>query len=73
MHLDTWQEGQAVELGADFLELVRKKGYSMLHLIPEEGYQRGLKQLEDTLEHGTIHAQKAGYTLVWLRVKSLAG
>jgi ubiquinone/menaquinone biosynthesis C-methylase UbiE len=27
--------GEAIELGADFLELVRKKGYSMLHLLTE--------------------------------------
>lgn len=57
--------GDAVELGADFLELARKKGYSMLHLLTEAEYQAGLSKLEIALRHGSIRAWAAGETLVW--------
>ncbi|HSK87794.1 MAG TPA: class I SAM-dependent methyltransferase [Anaerolineales bacterium] len=58
-------EGEAMAVGADFLELVRKKGYSMLHLLTEQEYQTGLSKLEDALQNGHIQAQAAGETLVW--------
>jgi hypothetical protein len=58
-------EGDAVALDKDYLELVRKKGYSMLHLITEEEYQAGLSLLENTLQNGNIQASAAGETLVW--------
>lgn len=59
-------EGAEVALDASFLELVQKKGYSMLHLISEEEYGQGLRKLEDALQHGPIQAKAAGTTLVWL-------
>jgi SAM-dependent methyltransferase len=62
---ETLFAGQAIELGADFLELVRKKGYSMLHLLTEEEYQSGLQGLEQALQNGPIPARMAGETLVW--------
>lgn len=62
-------EGEAVDLGADFLELARKKGYSMLHLLTEEEYQIGLRKLENTLQSGSIRAKAAGETLVWFTKK----
>lgn len=58
-------KGQAVELGAGFLELVRKKGYSMLHLLTEQEYQTGLAKLGTALQNGSIQAEAAGETLVW--------
>ncbi len=58
-------EGQDIEVGVDFLELVRKKGYSMLHLLSEEEYHTGLSKLESALQHGPIQARMAGETLVW--------
>jgi hypothetical protein len=58
-------EGEAVELGADYLELIRKKGYSMLHLLSESEYQSGLRQLENMLRNGPVKAHSAGETLVW--------
>lgn len=58
-------EEEPVELGAGFLELVRKKGYSMLHLLTEQEYQSGLSQLESALQNGPIQARMAGETLVW--------
>ncbi|RPI93540.1 MAG: class I SAM-dependent methyltransferase [Chloroflexi bacterium] len=58
-------EGEAIGLGADFLELARKKGYSMLHLLTEAEYQIGLSKLESALQNGPIQAMMAGETLVW--------
>jgi ubiquinone/menaquinone biosynthesis C-methylase UbiE len=63
----TLQEQVPTLLGMDFLELVRKKGYSMLHLISDSAYVRGLKQLELALQHGDIEATQAGSTLIWLQ------
>ena len=58
-------EDDVIELGADYLELVRKKGYSMLHLLPEPEYQVGLSNLENALQNGPIKARSAGETLMW--------
>ncbi|MGE5776740.1 MAG: class I SAM-dependent methyltransferase [Chloroflexota bacterium] len=60
-------EGEALELDAAYLELVRKKGWSMLHLLSEEEYQTGLRKLEEALQHGPLPARMAGETLVWFR------
>ena len=59
-------EGEQLKVGAEFLELVRKKGYSMLHLLPEHKYRVGLHALEDALRNGPIIVKSAGETLVWL-------
>ncbi len=61
-------ENEEVELGPDFLELVKKKGFSMLHLISDEAYNKGLKRLEITLKAGPIRAKSAGETLIWFMV-----
>jgi ubiquinone/menaquinone biosynthesis C-methylase UbiE len=58
-------DDEIIEVGADYLELVRKRGYSMLRLLPESEYQQGLRQLEDVLQDGPVTAQSAGETLVW--------
>lgn len=58
-------EDEVVELGAGFLELARKKGYSMLHLLTEQEYQTGLSKLESALQNGPLQARAAGETLVW--------
>jgi SAM-dependent methyltransferase len=58
-------ERETVELGAGFLELVRKKGYSMLHLLPEQEYRTGLAKLDTALQNGSLQARAAGETLVW--------
>jgi len=54
-----------IELGESYLELVRKKGYSMLHLISDEEYQAGLRKLEQAMRVGPITVQPSGGTLVW--------
>jgi ubiquinone/menaquinone biosynthesis C-methylase UbiE len=58
--------GEETELDSRFLELAKKKGYSMLHLISDEEYQTGLQKLEEELQHGNIKAKTSGETLVWL-------
>jgi len=63
-------EGDPVELGDDFLALVQKKGYSMLHLISDDEYAAGLRDLETQLAHGPITLPSAGNTLVWLGLTS---
>ncbi|MCP4542729.1 MAG: methyltransferase domain-containing protein [Chloroflexi bacterium] len=57
----------AVDLDKAYLELVRKKGYSMLHLISDDEYQAGLRALESALKDGPVHARMAGETLVWFK------
>ena len=54
-----------LELDANYLELVRKRGYSMLHLISDDEYQAGLGKLESALGNGPVTAQPSGATLVW--------
>ncbi len=58
-------EGEAIELGAEYLELVRKKGFSMLHLLAEDEYKSGLNKLESALQNGPLQARMAGETLIW--------
>lgn len=60
-------EGREIEIGPDYLELVRKKGYSMLHLISDEAYAAGLAALEVALRDGPVKTRTAGETLVWLQ------
>ncbi len=62
-------EVKTVELGSDFLELVMKKGYSMLHLISDKEYQHGLKVLKSALEKGPLKLKAAGETLIWFMNK----
>ncbi|MBN1315497.1 MAG: methyltransferase domain-containing protein [Anaerolineales bacterium] len=66
MRQDILFDDHWIEIGQDYLELVRKKGYSMLHLITEREYQSGLKDLENVLQNGPIKVKPAGETLVWL-------
>jgi ubiquinone/menaquinone biosynthesis C-methylase UbiE len=54
-----------IELDTSFLELIRKKGYSMLHLISDPEYRAGLRKLERALESGPLNVQPSGETLVW--------
>lgn len=57
--------GYDIELGFDYLELVRKKGYSMLHLISDGEHAQGVQALEQRLQTGPFRAKAAGESLVW--------
>jgi ubiquinone/menaquinone biosynthesis C-methylase UbiE len=62
---------EPIELGAGYLELIQKKGYSMLHLLPEHDYQIGLNNLEIALQNGPVQARSAGETLIWFMKESI--
>lgn len=68
--IDVLFENQQKILDKKFLELVEKKGYSMLYLISEEQYQYGLKKLKQDLEKGDKTVLNSGTSLVWLRKQS---
>ncbi|MCD6476302.1 MAG: methyltransferase domain-containing protein [Anaerolineaceae bacterium] len=63
------QEGEEVVFWTEFLEVIRKKGYSMLRLISEGEYQAGLKRLEDAMNAGQVLARDSGLTMVWFAKK----
>lgn len=54
-----------VVLGADYLETVSRKGYSMLHKITDDAYQRGLEALKFAYEGDEQLDYSAGYTFAW--------
>jgi ubiquinone/menaquinone biosynthesis C-methylase UbiE len=62
---ETLFAGEPVELGPDFSTLVKKKGYSMLHLISDAAYEMGQRALENALEAGNVISTLSGETLVW--------
>ncbi|MTI68564.1 MAG: methyltransferase domain-containing protein [Firmicutes bacterium] len=62
-------EGENIKLGDRYLELLQKKGYSMLHLISEKNYKKGLNKVKEKMKEGTIIRKSAGGTLIWLTKK----
>ena len=56
-----------VILGEEYLDTVSRKGYSMLHKIPENDYQEGLKALRQAIANCEKLDYAAGYTYVWAR------
>ncbi|MEA4963752.1 class I SAM-dependent methyltransferase [Lutispora sp.] len=58
-------EGDIINVGMDFVDLVRNKGYSMFHLIPEEEYEKGLSKLEEDMDRGGLAVKISGDSLVW--------
>lgn len=63
-------EGDIINIGMDFVELVRNKGYSMFHLIPEEEYKTGLSRLEEDVKSG-LAARIPGDSLVWFEKEKI--
>lgn len=60
-----YSENQPILVGAEFLHLVERKGYSMFHLIEDKEYLEGLKKLKNDIQDGEIEQKTAGGTLVW--------
>jgi ubiquinone/menaquinone biosynthesis C-methylase UbiE len=54
-----------VRLGEDYLATVEKRGYSMLHKIPEADYDRGLAELRASYAREEALTYSAGYSFVW--------
>jgi ubiquinone/menaquinone biosynthesis C-methylase UbiE len=53
------------KLGADYLDTVENRGYSMLHKISQEDYERGVEALKAAFASGEDLTYSAGYTFVW--------
>ena len=53
------------KIGADYLETVENRGYSMLHKISQEDYEKGVQDLRDAFASGEELSYSAGYTFVW--------
>ena len=53
------------QLGEEYLNTARNRGYSMLHKISQEDYEQGLQALEAAFASGETLTYSAGYTFVW--------
>ena len=53
------------QLGDEYLNTARNRGYSMLHKISQEEYEQGLQALELAFASGEKLMYSAGYTFVW--------
>jgi SAM-dependent methyltransferase len=53
------------QLGEEYLETVQNRGYSMLHKISNEDYERGFKELQAVFASGEKLTYSAGYSFVW--------
>jgi SAM-dependent methyltransferase len=53
------------QLGEEYLNTARNRGYSMLHKISQEDYEHGLQALEAAFASGETLTYSAGYTFVW--------
>jgi ubiquinone/menaquinone biosynthesis C-methylase UbiE len=53
------------QLGEEYLNTARNRGYSMLHKISQEEYERGLQALEAAFASGEKLTYSAGYSFVW--------
>ncbi len=54
-----------MRLGNDYLVTVSKRGYSMLHKISDDDYNRGLNALRQAYKQDEELTYSAGYTFVW--------
>jgi hypothetical protein len=54
-----------MQLGESFLHTVKNQGYSMLHKISREEYEKGLQALKVAFANGEELNYSAGYTFVW--------
>lgn len=62
-------DDELVRVGEEFVKLVENKGYSMFHLIEEDEYAQGLKQLKRDVKERELELETAGGTLIWLKNK----
>ncbi len=54
-----------VRLGPDYLETIEKRGFSMLHKISREEYEKGLEDLRASFEKNEELLYHAEYSFVW--------
>jgi ubiquinone/menaquinone biosynthesis C-methylase UbiE len=65
LHTDAKDSG-SMKVNMDFVKLVRAKGYSMFHLIPDEEHRKGLKELEKDVGTDALIVPGSNETLIWL-------
>lgn len=54
-----------VRLGDEYLETVTKRGFSMLHKISKDDFEKGLEELKDAFQQGEVLMYSADYSFVW--------
>lgn len=53
------------KLGDEYLKTVENRGYSMLHKISQDDYERGLQDLKAAFANGEELTYSADYSFVW--------
>jgi hypothetical protein len=54
-----------VRLGMEYLETIEKRGFSMLHKISQEEYDKGLEDLRTAFQEDEELLYFAEYSFVW--------
>ncbi len=54
-----------VRLGDEYLETVTKRGFSMLHKISNEDYEKGLEDLREAFQQSEVLMYSADYSFIW--------
>ncbi len=54
-----------VRLGLEYLETVTKCGFSMLHKISKEDYEKGFEDLRNAFQQSEVLLYSAEYSFVW--------
>ena len=56
---------EPVRLGPEYQEQIEKRGFSMLHKISQEEYEKGLEDIRKAFQHDEALMYSAEYTFVW--------
>ena len=56
-----------VKLGIEFMQTIRMRGFSMLHKITDEEYQKGVADLKSAFSNGETLLYTPKYTFVWAK------
>jgi len=54
-----------VRLGPEYQETIEKRGFSMLHKISQEEYEKGLEEIRTAFQENEALMYSAEYTFVW--------
>lgn len=63
---DILRDKNTAEITDEFIDLVKKKGYSMFRLIPADEYEKGLFKL---IEDRGLKLSHSGTTLIWFKAQ----
>lgn len=56
-----------VQLGVEFLQTIKMRGFSMLHKITDEEYEKGVADLKSAFSNGETLLYTPKYTFVWAK------